>query len=121
MSFIGAGLSLAPWNFVSAKSPIQTFALPKPTLHIPHGNFAASELKKQIIPEFELECTVQQFMRNGICECDDDMKFYSFRRDNELLTIGITRQGEAFSEGQLSELNVTVNSFDDTFFSVGKT
>jgi len=119
-SFVGVGLSLTPWKLLAAKPSIQTFTLPKATIHIPHGNFAATQLETLHIPEFGLNCTVQQFMRNGIEPNDDDLKVFSFQRKQEWLSISITRNGQAISDGKLSGLNVSVGSFDDSFFSISK-
>jgi hypothetical protein len=118
ISFLGVGLSLAPWKLVSAKSSIQIFALPNATVHIPHGNFAASESEKLTISEFNLECAVQQFMRNGIEPNDDDLKIVTFQSGQEWMSISITRNGQTASESQLSGLKITVNSFGDSTFSI---
>ncbi len=120
ISFVGVGLSLTPWKLASGKPPIQTFALPRATVHIPHGNFAAADLEKLTVREFDLACTVQQFMRNGIEPNSDDLKVFSFDSGQEQFTICLTRNGMSFSEGEFSSLKISVDSFDDSYFSISE-
>lgn len=110
IGFLGLGLSLAPRKLISADPTRRTFALPKPTIHIPHGNFAASELEKLTIPELGLDCTVQQFMRNGISESADDLTVYSFQSGDELMNVCFTRSGKEFSNGNISGLTLKFNN-----------
>jgi hypothetical protein len=103
---MGVGLALAPIRLFGARPTMKSYQLPKPTVHILHGNFAANELEKLTIPEVGLECTVQQFMRNGISESADDLTVYSFRSGNELLNVSFTRSGKEFSNGKISGLQL---------------
>lgn len=120
ISFLGVGLSVTPWKLISAKPSIQTFTLPKPAIHIPHGNFATTELDKLVIPELNLECTVQQFMRNGIEQSDADLKVFSIQSNHEWITIAITRDGQVIKKGKISGMKVSIDSFDDPFLSISK-
>jgi len=104
IGLLGVGFTLIPWKFVSANSTVRVYALPKPAVHIPHGNFASSELEKLFLPDLNLECTVQQFMRNGIEQNENDLTVYSFKRDDEILTIGFTRSGKTTFDGNISGL-----------------
>jgi hypothetical protein len=108
---LGAGLALAPIGLFGAESSMKTYPLPAPTIHIPHGNFAANELEKLTIPEMGLECTVQQFMRNGISESADDLTVYSFLSGDELMNVCFTRSGKEFFIGNISGLKL---KFDDS-------
>lgn len=118
MSLIGAGLGLAPWKLVSANQSTKTFALPNPVIHIPHGNFAATELEKLIIPEYGLECSVQHFMRNGIESSAQDITVSSFRRGSQFLFISFTSDGTMNTEGEITGLNIKVASADCRFFTL---
>ena len=120
VSFIGAGLGLAPWNLVTGEPSIQTFRLPAAAVHIPHGNFASSELKKLTISEFDLECSVQLFMRNGISPCEDDLKVFSFQSAEEWMCISLTRVGESVKRGDIRGMEVHIDSFDSPVFSMRK-
>ncbi len=120
ISFLGVGLSLTPWKLLSAKPPIQKFTLPRPAIHIPHGNFAATELDKLVLPELNLECTVQQFMLNGIEPNDADLKVFSIQSNQEWITIAITRRNQVIEKGKISGLKLSVDSFDDPFLSISK-
>ena len=120
MSFIGAGLSLAPWNLATANSSIQRFRLPPASVHIPHGNFATAEIEKLTISEFDLECSTQVFMRNGIEQCDDDLTICSFQRADELLTVCFTANGKPLTQGQIKGLEVGIHALDRDSFTVRK-
>ena len=117
MTLVGVGLGLAPIRLFS-NAAIKTYALPKAAVHIPHGNFATAELDKLIIPEFGLQCTVQQFMRNGIEPCDEDMKVFSIQRKDEYMNICLTRSGTVISDGRLEGIQIGLNSFHDEYFTV---
>lgn len=101
MGFIGAGLSLAPWNFTTSKPSIQTLTLPKATIHIPHGNFAAAAIDSRYIPELDVEISVQRFMRNGIVASQQDVSVYTFTRQEETLNL-CYRDGEWHTSGEIS-------------------
>ncbi len=120
ISLVGLGVSLTPTRLFASNSPTKSYRLPKPTVHIPHGNFDALEIEKLTIPELNIECTVQQFMRNGISECDDDLTVFTFVSGNEQQSICITRDGNRFTDGNISHLTVSVNSFDSAYFSIEK-
>lgn len=120
MSLVGAVLSLAPWKLTAAKSSIQRLRLPPACIHIPHGNFAAAEIEKLAIPEFDLECTVQVFMRNGIDTKDSDLKVLTCQRGEEFLHISITRKGEVSTDGQLDGVSIDIDSFEATHFAISK-
>ncbi|MCF8464313.1 MAG: hypothetical protein K9G41_05710 [Flavobacteriales bacterium] len=120
IGLVGVGLSLTPWKLLSAKPSVQSFMLPQAAIHIPHGNFAAAEVEKLMIPEFNLHCTVQQFMRNGISASDDDLKVCLFQRNQEWVSIAISRNGLVFHDGKISELNVIVDSFDSPVVTISK-
>jgi hypothetical protein len=120
IGFLGVGLGLTPWKLLSAKPATQTFTLPKTAIHIPHGNFSATEVEKLMIPEFNLQCTVQQFMHNGISTSDNDLKVFLFQREQEWANIAITRNGQTFSDGKISDLNVIVDSFDSLVVTISK-
>tara|TARA_R110000868_G_scaffold140638_8_gene356482 strand:- start:385 stop:747 length:363 start_codon:yes stop_codon:yes gene_type:complete len=115
MSFIGAGLSLAPWKLATAESSIQTFRLPPASVHILHGNFATTEIEKLTIPEFDLECSVQVFMRNGIAPCDDDMTICTFQQGDETLHISYLKNSESMAEGGIKGLQLTLSSDLESF------
>ncbi|MGB0367958.1 MAG: hypothetical protein ACPGU4_10175 [Flavobacteriales bacterium] len=93
MSLTGAGIALAPWKLATAESSIQRFRLPPASVHIPHGNFAASETETHHIQEFDLKCSVQHFMRNGIEPNENDLTVFSLSRENETLLISSTKRG----------------------------
>lgn len=117
ISLVGAGISLAPTRLFASNKASKHYLLPKPTVHIPHGNFHATAIEKLEIPELELACTVQRFMRNGISENADDLTVFSFTSENEQLHICITRSGDRFIDGSISRFNIRVNDFDSTHFS----
>ena len=106
IGFLGVGLSLIHWKLLSAKTTIRTFTLPQAAIHIPHGNFAATEVEKLMIPEFNLQCTVQQFMHNGISTSNNDLTVYSFQSDKEVLNVSFTRNGQRLSHGHISGLQL---------------
>jgi hypothetical protein len=112
---VGAGLAFAPTGLFGEESSTRSYRLPPPTVHIPHGNFATNELEKLTIPEMGLECTVQQFMRNGIEPSTDDLTVYSFRSEEEWLNVSFTRSGKEFSIGNISGLKL---KFDDSKIKV---
>ena len=120
IGFVGVGLGLTPWKLLSATSSTQRFVLPQPTVHIPHGNFAAAEVAKLKISEFDLECSVHQFMRNGIKPSNDDLKIHSFQRSNEFLFLSITRDGKVTTEGGIEGLRINIDSFVSSSFTVSK-
>lgn len=115
---VGASLALAPIRIFASKATTKTFQLPNATIHIPHGNFATAEVEQLSIAELGLECSVQQFMRNGINLSKDDMKLYSFTRNDETLVLSTTRNGNTSTIGKINGLNISVNSFDDQHFSI---
>lgn len=120
IGFVGVGLSLTPCKLLSAKPTNQKFTLPKAAIHIPHGNFAATELEKLIIPELNLECSVQQFLRNGIEQNDADLNVFLIQRKHEWVNISFTRIGQKLQQGKISGLKLTVDSFNDPFLSISK-
>lgn len=120
ISLVGAGISLAPTRLFASNRLWSSYSLPEPTVHIPHGNFHASAIEKLTIREMELECTVQQFMRNGITESADDLMVFTFVSGSEHRTICITRNGTRTADGNISGLKVSVNSFNSTHFSIRK-
>lgn len=92
-SLLGVGLSLTPWSVISAKNAVKNYQLPPPVTHIPHGNFSAQAPESLLIPELNLTCSVERFMKNGIEACDDDMTVYSFSRKSETLLISYSKNG----------------------------
>jgi hypothetical protein len=88
MSFIGVGLSLAPWNLATANPSIQRLPLPPSCIHIPHGNFAVLNPETVFIQELNLTVSIQYFMRNGIKESANDLTVYSFSKEGEILNLG---------------------------------
>ncbi|MCF8276244.1 MAG: hypothetical protein K9J17_05860 [Flavobacteriales bacterium] len=120
ISFLGVGFSLAPRKLLSADLTGKTFALPKPVIHIPHGNFATMELEKLIIPEYGLECSVQHFMRNGIESSAHDLTVSSFRRGDQFLFISCTSDGKMHTEGEITGLSIEVTSPDCQFFTLSE-
>lgn len=104
MSLIGAGLALAPIRLFSKNSNVRSYRLPKATVHIPHGNFAASENELLTISELEIQLSVERFMRNGIEECGDDLLVVSISRANESIMV-------CFSANQ-SEVSGTIRGLD---------
>ena len=109
-SLLGVGLGLTPWRLVSANSSTNVYQLPEPTVHIPHGNFASSEVEKAFFSDLNLECSVEQFMRNGIEPSQDDLTVYSFKKGDEMLNIGFTRSGKETTEGSISGLDLRIDS-----------
>lgn len=120
IGFVGVGLGLTPWKLFSATSSTQRFVLPQPSVHIPHGNFAAVEVDKLKISEFDLECSVQQFMRNGIQPSNDDLKIHSFQRNGAFFLVSITRNGIVTTEGGFEGLRINIDSFDSSSFTISK-
>lgn len=108
ISLVGVGVTLTPVSSLFGNHGVKTYALPEPTIHIPHGNFSSSELKKLTIPELSLDCTVELFLRDGITEKSDDLSVYSFHRSEQLLQVGITRAGDAFLEGNIDGFEIDV-------------
>jgi hypothetical protein len=109
MSFIGAGLSLAPWNLATANSSIQRFRLPPASVHIPHGNFAANQLETLSISELDMECSVQHFMRNGIDKSTNDLIVYTFSKEDEILNLGFC-QNTWSVDGEIEGLKLSTSS-----------
>ena len=103
VGFLGVGVSLAPWKLVTAKSSIQRFRLPPASVHIPHGNFAATNLKSLYIPEMELEITVQMFMRNGIEFSPQDLTVYNIARGSESINVGLSN-GSTVIVGRIKDI-----------------
>ena len=118
MSLIGVGLGLAPWKLATANPSIQKFRLPPASVHIPHGNFASSQLEKLTISEINLECSVQLFLRNGIETCESDLIVCSFQRGDEILLVSYTESGESSVEGKIEGLKIALEPLNREHFTV---
>jgi len=119
LSFIGAGLSLAPLKLVTAKPSIQRFRLPPASVHIPHGNFATTNLESLFIPEMDIEITVQHFMKNGIESSHQDLTVYNITRGEESLNVGLSNDSPVVVggiRGIQTQLEDTQVSFDSNNF-----
>ncbi len=109
ISLVGVGISLAPTRLFgnSAKTTIQ---LPQASIHVPHGNFANTELEKVLVPELGISISVQRFMRNGIVESENDLTVYTFEKDSETLLIS-QQNSEIASNGSIT--GVSLNRLDE--------
>ncbi len=91
MSYIGVGLSLAPWKLATSKPSIQRFRLPPASVHIPHGNFASTIPAITRIDKMDLDISIQVFMKNGIKQTNDDLTVYSFKKEFEILNVSFIK------------------------------
>lgn len=87
ISLTGVGISLTPTRLF-ADSKHTTVQLPQPAIHLPHGNFAATQLESIHIPELELSISVQHFMRNGLGRCEKDLTVFTLTRNDEVAVMG---------------------------------
>lgn len=92
ISLVGGGISLAPTRLF-AFSDQSRIALPNYAVHIPHGNFANTNLERIRIAELDVEVSVQHFMRNGITDCRDDLTVYTIERGSEMALISTNESG----------------------------
>ena len=119
LSFIGAGLSLTPWKLVTAKSSVRRFRLPPASIHIPHGNFAVTNLESLYIPEMDIDITVQRFMRNGIESSHQDLTVYNIARGEEAINVGLSNDSPLIVggiTGMQTQLEDTQVSFESNNF-----
>ena len=87
ISLLGVGISLTPLAFAKHTKLVAQYNLPAVSVHIPHGNFAASELVVLRISEMNIEVSIQKFMKNGITDSVEDLTVYTFYRKSEMLSI----------------------------------
>lgn len=92
ISLLGVGLSLTPTRLF-ALSDHSRIALPNQAVHIPHGNFANTDIERIRIAELDVEVSVQRFMRNGITDCRDDIVIYTIERGSEMALISSNEAG----------------------------
>lgn len=116
LGFLGVGLTLAPSNLYSSNSSTRTFKLPEPQIHIPHGNFGATQTKTLYIKDLNVSCSVESFMRNGIAPDNLDVEIYHFQKGTELLTISIARNGNRTVIGKIDNMQIHINSFGTKHF-----
>ena len=87
ISLLGVGISLTPLAFAKQTKLAAQYNLPAVSVHIPHGNFAASELVVLRVSEMNIEVSIQKFMKNGITDSEEDLTVYTFHRKNEMLSV----------------------------------
>ena len=109
MSVFGVGIVLTPWKLATAESSIQRFRLPPASVHIPHGNFAASIPEKLRIEEFDFSISRHHFMHNGIEVSEKDLTVISIRKNDELANVCISNNTASVT-GFISHTNIKTNS-----------
>lgn len=112
ISLVGVGISLAPTQLF-AFSDQSRIALPNHAVHIPHGNFANTNLERIRIAELDVEVSVQRFMRNGITDCRDDLTVYTIERGSEMALISTNESGVIVT-GSIEGL--CIEKSDSSFF-----
>ena len=105
ISLVGAGISLAPTRLFAFSDQFR-IALPDHAVHIPHGNFANTDLERIRIAELDVEVSVQHFMRNGINASQEDVSVFTFCRDNEFLNVCFDDEG-CHTAGKISKLETS--------------
>jgi|GEM_PF-1546338 len=100
IGLMGVGIVLAPTCF-SMASTRKTYRLPTPAIHIPHGNFANTQIETVFIRELGLHASIQHFMRNGIDISTNDVSLVTFSKNNELTIVSFDA-GKCIQTGQIS-------------------
>lgn len=103
IGLMGVGIVLAPTRF-SVASTRKTYRLPTPAIHIPHGNFANTQVETVFIRELGLHASIQHFMRNGVDPSTDDVSVVTFSKDNELMIVSFDAE-KCIQTGQISGLH----------------
>jgi hypothetical protein len=106
ISLVGVGTSLAPTQLF-AFSDKSRIALPNHAVHIPHGNFANTNLERIRIAELDVEVSVQHFMRTGIETDQKDISVFTFHKNGQLLTVCFDNDG-CHHSGELVELKTSI-------------
>lgn len=86
----GAAAMLAPSMLVSASE--KRIRLDQ-NVHVPHANFFETEEKWVAVEEMDIECSMEQYLRNGVDAHELDLRVLKIRRGNEVLLISFGKAG----------------------------
>lgn len=99
----GAAAMLAPAILVSASE--KRIRLNQ-NVHVPHGNFFETEKNWVAVEEMDIECSMDQYLRNGVDAHELDLQVLKIRRGNEVLLISSGKAGIQ-STGSIAGLALT--------------
>jgi hypothetical protein len=103
ISLAGAAAMLAPTML--ATSSEKRIRLDQ-NVHVPHGNFFETEKNWVAVEEMDIECSMDQYLRNGVNAHVLDLQVLKIRRGNEVLLISSGKAGIR-SIGSIAGLDLT--------------
>lgn len=85
---LGLAVGLGP-QLIRASNSLPVPALGEPTSHIRHGLFQSARLNHPFLPSWIQVFQPHRFMKDGVLESSEDMKLFSFRCQEDWISVGL--------------------------------